>query len=1155
MDLNSLKSFARDARKELLKTVALKIEYVLSEDSPAKRENSKGVDELNQKINTIGKDLVIEKVSYTWFNRFTALQYMDINGFNNVKVISQANGEKRPEILANAIRGLFDKNLITENTKNIVSALLDGRSSSNNPEQEAYRLLIVAICNNFHSNMPFLFERIADYTELLMPDDLLSKTSILEKIRHVMTEENCKDVEVIGWLYQFYISEKKEKIRLDIKKNKKVMPEDIPAATQLFTPHWIVKYLVQNSLGRLWLLNNPNTQIINYLEYFVPSKDSEENFLKINSPEEIKICDPACGSGHMLTYCFDILYLIYEEEGYDPATIPSLIIKNNLFGVEIDQRAGTLSAFALTMKAREKQQLFLENPVQPNICVIENIDFESDEIKNYMDEVGRDLFTNNLQKTLNQFRESNNYGSLIEPALDDINSTLQILESKNISYNIFLKNTHDRVLRVLNQANYLRQKYHVVIANPPYMGAQEMNPNLSYFANKFFPDSKSDLFAMFMERSENFLKSKGFFALVTMESWMFIASYEKLRLKLLAKNSIVSMTHMDNMVMGIAFGTSATIFNKISDSTKTGSYCHIEYKDLNDKKVPFKFPPENKRNLTSNSKDKFFWVISKNFEKIPGSPIAYWISKKISDLFIQNEFIGTKAKKGLTTGKNDQFIRYWFEPSINKFSVFKGQKWFPTTKGGKFRKWYGNFEFVLLWEEDGKDIKNFKFPNGKLRSVIRNKDYYYKSGLTWTGVSNSKISIRFVPEGFIFNAAGPTIFTNDENGIIASMNSKLIDSVSKFISPTLNFEVGQIQKYPILKSSNRNRNIAQSCIDISKKDWDSFETSWDFKTSPLLAMKGNSKSLQTTYNCLRMEWQKWTDEMLNLEEENNQIFIDAYDLNDELEKNVSLQDITLSRNPAYRYGIKISRDMQEEKLLRDTIKEFISYSVGCMFGRYSVDIPGLIIANQGEDLKSYFRSVPNPSYIPDDDNIIPILSLDWFEDDINERFRKFLRNTFGNNSFEENIRFIERALGKNTRKYFLNDFYNDHIQTYKKTPIYWMFSSPKGSFNVLIYMHRYCRDTIPIMLDKYLREFLLKLNAEKNNLERIEISSSASSSEKTSAMREMQKIDNILQELNSWEKDVVFPLASQRLEINLDDGVKTNYPKFGIALKKISGLN
>ncbi|HCF6416921.1 TPA: BREX-1 system adenine-specific DNA-methyltransferase PglX, partial [Pseudomonas aeruginosa] len=499
--------------------------------------------------------------------------------------------------LAEAKMGHIDEEMVPSQIRQKVLDLLAGRAPSTDSQGEAYRLLVVAACNAWNQSMDFLFERIDDYTELLMPDDLLSGNSILAYTREAMTPDACKDVEVIGWLYQFYISEKKDAVFEGLKKNQKITPENIPAATQLFTPHWIVRYLVDNSLGRLWLLNRPNSRLEEQMEYYIPPEKPESDFLKITGPEDIKVCDPACGSGHMLTYAFDLLYAMYEEEGYDPADIPEKILTHNLFGIELDERAGELAAFALTMKARARQRRFFNKGVKPNICVLEKVSFSREELDEYMGFVGRDLFTYGLRETLQQFSEVDNFGSLIVPKVANVTDVMATLESKDMSSNLFLAETHKKVLTVLRMADALSPRYAVVVANPPYMGGKGMNPRLSTWAKENFPSSKSDLFAMFIERGFDLTPKFGYSAMVTMQSWMFLSSYEALRERILSETSIECMVHMANMVMGIAFGTSATVLKKGGSPETRGAYCYVEYEDIGEDNKPIEFPPRNERNL------------------------------------------------------------------------------------------------------------------------------------------------------------------------------------------------------------------------------------------------------------------------------------------------------------------------------------------------------------------------------------------------------------------------------------------------------------------------------------------------------------------------------------------------------------------------------
>lgn len=579
MDTTKLKKFAQFARRTLLEQIAAKLALVLDQNSAARRENPKAVEELMGQIKASSVVQVIDKVAYTWFNRFCALRFMDVNRYTRIGVVSPAEGQFQPEILAEAKMGHIDDGLVSDAERQRITALLAGSATSHDPQGEAYRLLLVAACNAWHQSMPFLFERISDYTELLMPDDLLSGNSILAYTREAMTPDACTDVEVIGWLYQFYISEKKDAVFEGLKKNQKITPENIPAATQLFTPHWIVRYLVDNSLGRLWLLNRPGSRLAEQMEYYIPPEQPETDFLRINSPQDIKVCDPACGSGHMLTYAFDLLYAIYEEEGYDPAEIPEKILTHNLYGIELDERAGELAAFALTMKARSRQRRFFNKGIRPNITVLEKVTFSREELDEYISAVGRDLFTQGLRETLLQFAEADNFGSLIVPKVPNVSDLLAMLEAKDMAGNLFLADTHQRVLKVLRMTEALSPRYAVVVANPPYMGGKGMNPRLSAWAKETYPNSKSDLFAMFIERNLDLAMQGGAVAMITMQSWMFLSSFEALRARILNQHTIVSMAHLGarafDSIGGEVVSTTAFVLENAHKPEYRGAYLRL----------------------------------------------------------------------------------------------------------------------------------------------------------------------------------------------------------------------------------------------------------------------------------------------------------------------------------------------------------------------------------------------------------------------------------------------------------------------------------------------------------------------------------------------------------------------------------------------------
>ena len=1169
MDTTALKNFAQKARVDLIHQVGAQLKLVLASDSLARREQEKAVRDLEGRIERKTREVVIEEVAYTWFNRFCALRFMDVNRYNSVGVVSPADGQTQPEILSDAKMGVFDEDVISAKTKEKVLDLLSGRLKSKDAQGEAYRLLLVSYCNHLHKTIPYLFERITDYTELLLPANLLAVNSILAECRNVMTPDACKDVEVIGWLYQYYISERKDEVFKNFKKGKKAGPREIPAATQLFTPHWIVRYLVENSLGRLWMLNHPRSNLNTKMEYYIKPEQDETDFLRITKPEEIKVCDPACGSGHMLTYAFDLLYSIYEEEGYDPSSISSLILKHNLYGIEIDERAGELSAFALTMKARQKSRKFFNNPVEPNICMLKNVQIKPDDLKAYVKHVGIDVFTEDVLATLNQFEEADNFGSLIIPATNNAGGVLQALSQKNMEGEMFLTETHDLVLLALKQAEYLSQRYHVVVANPPYMGGGNLNLSFAEFAKKQYPNSKSDLCTMFIERSLQLVIKKGDIAMITMQSWMFLSSYEKLRGLLLKETTISSMAHLGarafDSIGGEVVSTAAFVIENHHDISKKGVFVRLVDGGSENEKLN-----ELKEAIKNNGCGWFYRASADDFQKISGNPIAYWASKTIRIIFRDFPSLGKIAepRQGMATSDVGRFLRVWHEVSYSRIKFdaqtrfeakASGKTWFPTNKGGSYRKWYGNNEYLVNWHNDGKEVLGYAAQlYGSPTRTIKNISYYFRESITWGLINSGNFSARYASTGHLFDVGGPAAFPAEELiiPILYYLNSKVFQKFIRIINPTLNYNSGDIAKVPFNNFNKEKilKNESVNLVTINKSDWDSYETSWDFSTLPLLDASYRQDTLSSTYETLRSHWNEMTLEMQRLEEENNRIFIEAYGLQDELTPDVPLKEITLTCNPYYRYGDSKSDSELEALLVADTMKELISYAVGCMFGRYSLDKPGLILANQGETYSDYCNLVPDSSFPADPDNAIPVLDGDWFSDDIVSRFRKFLRVTFGEDRYEENLRFVEAALGKDLRQYFLRDFYNDHVRRYKKRPIYWMFTSPDGSFNVLIYLHRYRPDTVSIVLSEYLREYQVKLSSYMESLRRKEANPDLSKGEKVKALKELDKLSKTQDILSAYERDVLFPLATQKIEIDLDDGVKANYPKFGTALKKIAGL-
>ena len=1059
MDTSKLKKFAQYARRSLIEQVGSKLNQVLSDDSSAMREHPEAVDKLKQQIVASDKTQVIEQVAYTWFNRFCALRFMDANEYSRIMVVSPLAGQFQPEILAEAKSGHIDDSMVDEKTREKIFNLLNGTEISRDPQSEAYRLLIVAVCNDYHRIMPYLFERIEDYTELLMPDDLLSGNSILAYTREAMTPDACESVESIGWLYQFYISEKKDDVFAGLKKNVKVTPENIPAATQLFTPHWIVRYLVENTLGRLWMLNNPDSKVIEQMEYYIKpalGEDGEEqvesDFLRISSPEELKICDPACGSGHMLTYAYDLLYAIYLDDGrVDPADIPEKILTNNLYGIEIDERAAELAAFALTMKAVKgnpnddgnNRRRFFRNPVKPNICRIEKVKFSDDELDNYIDFVGKDLFTSNLTATLKQFDEADNFGSLIEPEMKSVADVRSVLEATNVEGQLFLKETHERVLKVLFQADYLNPKYHIVVANPPYMGGKGMNPRMATWLKNNYPDVKSDLFSAFIVRNTNMTLPKGQLGFMTPFVWMFISSYEKLRSYLINNKTITSLIQLeysgfDGATVPIC---TFTIQNSHNSDLKGG------YIRLSDFKGAKNQAPKALEAIKTPGCSWFHRASAEDFKKISGYPIAYWISPTMRDVFKNCKSLGEvgEPRLGMATGNNDQHVRYWSEVSISKLGLgnssrenakSSGKKWFPYNKGGPFRRWYGNNDNVVNWQDDGELLQNLKHPSGtRVWAHNFNLDYIFKPCLTFTATSSSYFGIRYSESGFLFDNKGSSYFTDDRKlkSILGFLASKPASNILKAINPTIEFQPGNISILPFMENivDEDIVEIVDRIVDLSKTDWNAYEYSWDFKINPLIGKSVTSDKVSDVYALLINQWSGMFLEMQVLEQKNNKNFIDLYGLSGEISPGVPLHEVTISCNPSYRYGGNKSSHELEALQKADTIRDFISYSVGCMFGRYSVDKGGLILATQGNALEDYLNLVPNPSFEPDYDNVVPLIDLelekgkqdDWFEDDISERFKAFLKVTFGTENYDENLRFIEDAIGKDIKKFFLKDFY------------------------------------------------------------------------------------------------------------------------------------
>lgn len=1162
------------------------MDFVLSHDTAGLRGRADTLQKLQEEIRRHGKEAVIDKVAYTWFNRLVALRFMDVNGYQPIgmSVVTPATpSHVSPQILTEAHSGNIPGELKVNREQ--LFDILDGRQPSNNPDNDVYRMLLVAACNNLSYLFPFLFERIEDYTELLLPDDLTSPFSIVTDIVNGMADEDCREVEIIGWLYQFYISEKKDEV---FASKSAVKKEDIPAATQLFTPRWIVEYMVQNTVGKLWLQNRPSSHIREHMPYYIESESgSTTDYLKLESIEDLKLLDQACGSGHILVYGFELLHKIYEEEGYSPAEIPQLIIEKNLYGLEIDERAAQLAGFALMMKARGYHRRFFRREVKPNIKCFSDLTLGADEVKAIFKELHIPL-SETLEEDLDLCRQATNLGSLIQPqtpleTLEEINN---LLTGKLETSNLFSQSTIQELQRAISQLISLRQKYHCVVDNPPYMGGGNMNKELSTFVKKNYPDSKADLMACFMESGLASLHPKGFLGMINQHSWMFLSSYEKLRGKLIDNIQFDTLLHLGPRTFpeigGEVVQNASFTFFKAKPINK-GSYVRLVDFDNS----------ELKRNKTLEAIQNpncgwFYTANQKDFEIIPGSPIGYWLSETLISTYNNNKPLSYFAtpRAGMITGNNYLFLRYFHEVSFNKLGLnfstkelaaLSDKKWFPYQKGGPYKKWYGNLEYVVNFKNNGFDLRTRKNEKGLVPAHAFNDDFIFKFNVNWSALTAGKFSTRITEQGNLFDASGSAAFPtrlNETYVLSGFLNSPIAQILLSVTNPTLNFQAWEIGGLPIKKDIFNNDNIlyyTKICRQISIYDWDSRETSWDFKTSPLFdGLWGDLNMASSQFVKSRIEaklkdgvtlkdaYQEyikiWTSMFFQLhrnEEELNRQFIEIYGLQDELTPDVPLEEITILQE-------ETSIENGELVFHADEVfAQFVSYAVGCMFGRYSLDKEGLILANQGETLQDYLEKVGRReeelTFVPDRDNIIPVLDDEWFSNDIVERFHTFLKASFGEQNFRKNRDFVEECLGKDIRKYFTRDFYKDHIRRYKKRPIYWMFSSPKGYFNVLVYLHRYTPDTINRILNSYLKEFIEKLKMYRTQQEHIEVEGSVT--EQNKARKEIDRINVMLEDCMQYETEILYPLAAERIALDLDDGVLVNYNKLGSAVALVDGLN
>lgn len=1190
MNKSAIKNYAVWARNELIARVSQKAyEYGVTEKETPKYDSEsvngkllsntekKQLNELISQVNKHGLTHVMEEVAYTWFNRFIALRFMEVNNYlpQKVNVFTDGSNNFKPQILSEAIHLEIDG----VDKKKVFEFI------EQNNQEELYKYLLLSVCNDMNKYLPDMFTPITDYKALLIPDHLLNEGSVLDRLIKDIPEEDWTDqVQIIGWLYQYYNSELKDIVM----KKKEYAKDDIPAATQLFTPDWIVRYMVENSLGRLWIDGHPSFKYDQWKYYIEEAEQEPEVLEQLNKikqehakikPEEIKVIDPCMGSGHILVYAFDVLMDIYRDNGYSDRDAARSIVENNLYGIEIDERAYQLSYFAIMMKARSYNRRILNEQIKHNLVEITESNNINKDLLHYLGE-----YEETGRKLIGLFKDAKEFGSLINvdipvETLDRFDERLTEVD-KMADYGSLLVQAESIELvqsfePILKEARILAQKYDVVVTNPPYMAP---SPKQKPFVQKHYPDSKTDLFAVFIERCHELNAKNGYQAMITMHSWMFLSSYEKLRKKLLHIN-LMNMIHLGarafDEIGGEVVQTTSFIFENSMITNLKGTYCRLIEPTSELGKEQMYLAKENR-----------YYTTQDNFKKIPGSPIAYWASDIIIDDFKNGNVLKKygDTRQGMATSDNNRFLRLWFEIEENKMGVnFKSakdavdsrKKWFPYNKGGQFRKWYGNQDYLVNYENDGFEVKSYASSlYGTPTRTIKSISEYFKECLSWSKISSGSIAFRYYPYGFIFDVAGCCIYYADKEKMIYDfgfINSAVSKYILTMISPTLNYEAGHIASLPIVGEKNEKvEEYVNSNIILSKCDWDSYETSWDFTVNPLIKqlnslwdatgvgatihsyygkhMKVNS-NMELCYHLWKIECNERFKQLKENEEELNRIFIDIYGLQDELTPEESNEDVTVH----YIVDSKgdIPESFEESNYVRtkqDEIKSFISYAVGCMFGRYSLDVDGLAYAGGEWDDSKY------KSFIPDQDDIIPIYEDEFYgDDDITGRFIDFVRVAFGEDDLEANLTFIADSLGgkgsprKVIRDYFINDFFKDHCQMYQvtgsgKRPIYWQFDSgKKNGFKALVYIHRYKPDLIARMRTEYVHPQQARYRTQINMLEN-QIGS-VSKSDEIRIKKEIQTIKAKADELAIYEEKI-HHWADKMEPMDLDDGVVNNYNKF-----------
>ena len=1095
---------------------------------------------------------IIEEVAYTWFNRLIAVRFMEVNDYlpSHVRVLSSESGKTEPDIVTNPLDAELDFTSVEE--EKIITLKRE------NKLDEAFKMLFIKQCNALNEILPALFEKTSDYTELLLNLSVIDQDGVVYHLVHDIPEEDFNvsaggQVEIIGWMYQYYNTEPKNDA---FAKKGKITKEEVPAVTQLFTPDWIVRYMVENSLGRLWVEGHPDADLLAKWKYYLEEAEQEpevqaelakirEEYAKLK-PEDIKLIDPCMGSGHILVYAFDVFMQIYENAGWSAREAAQSIVEHNIYGLDIDDRAAQLSYFAVMMKARQYDRRIFTRGVRPNVYAIqESNGIKREQLKYFgaeLDELEKNAAILQIEGLLDTLIDAKEYGSILNVDEYDWDLLRRFVNSADIGSQISfdtygLDETTEKLKELIEIGAIMAQKYEVVATNPPYMAVSNAGRKINDYVKKIFSDEKSDMYAVFIKKCRGMLKKNCFQTMITQHGWMFLGTFEKMRTSFL-RYDIVNMAHLGarafEEIGGEVVQTASFVMRKTSIPEYKGKYIRlVDGKSQQEKEKMFLL------------KEKIYVSSGERYSHIPGNPVAYWVSSAFIEAF-SGTLLGDYAetKQGFATGNNELFLRLWFEVNKKKASIFDEKyekclyKWYPCNKGGTYRKWYGNNFYLADWENDGKRMREYS------GSVIRNPQFYFREGLTWSSLAN-QLSLRYSPKGFIFESKGSMCYVKDANNllyILGILNSKIASEALGILSPTLDFHEGPMAKVPIIKVDNIEhiKQIVKKNIDLSKKEWNSFEESWDFKCHPLLSAifrnsaffdDTNDIDLAECYTCWENECNERFNQLKANEEELNRIFIDIYGLQDELTPEVEDKDVTVRK-----------ADLQRD------IKSLISYAVGCMFGRYSLNVEGLVYAGGEWDDSKY------TTFLPDADNIIPITDEEYLEDDIVSCFCTWVKTVYGAKSLETNLDFIAKALGNKgdtsrdiIRNYFLNDFFKDHCNTYSvtgsgKRPIYWLFDSGKqNGFKALIYLHRYNADTIGNVRVDYLYRMQRVYESEIGRMQDM-VDNSKNSREVSLATKRKEKLQKQLKECREYDEKIGH-LALARIELDLDDGVKVNYRK------------